>query len=122
MEFIAVGMGGFIGAIARYLVYLAERSIGPVTFPMGTLMINLLGCFLAGVILALVERLLPTHPRLILFVSMGVISSFTTFSTYCVETLYLIRSGQFAFAIMNVLLNIIFGISAVCLGKYCFTA
>ena len=52
MEFLVVGIGGFCGAIARYLVYLAERSIGVHLFPIGTLFINLFGCLLAGLLLA----------------------------------------------------------------------
>ncbi len=117
MEFIVVGFGGFCGAIARYLVYLAERSLGTHSFPSGTLFINLVGCLLAGILLAVVEQALPVHRYLILLGSMGLIGSFTTFSTFSVETLQLIRTNQLVLAITNVGANTILGVGAVVLGR-----
>ena len=49
MDFLVVGVGGFIGAIARYFIYIQEQTFSPYKFPLATLLINLLGCFLAGV-------------------------------------------------------------------------
>ena len=118
MNFLLVGLGGFCGAIARYLIYLAEQSSGARTFPFGTLFINLLGCFLAGLLMAAAERALPIHRNMILMWSMGVIGSFTTFSTFSVESLQLLRSSQLALAIVSVTANIIFGIGAVWFGRF----
>lgn len=118
MEFIIVGLGGFLGAICRYLVYLAERSFGVHSFPYGTLFINVSGCLLAGLLLAVSERVLPAHRYLILLGSMGIVGSFTTFSTFSVESFQLIRSNQFHFAIANIVANTILGIGAVWIGRY----
>ncbi len=117
MEIIIVGFGGFVGAIARYLVYSPERSLGVHAFPFGTLFINILGCLLAGFLLAAVERALPIHRHLILLGSMGLIGSFTTFSTFSVESFSLLRSNQFAFALLNISANVILGMGAVALGR-----
>ena len=118
MDFFVVGFGGFLGAIARYLVYLGERFIGVRFFPFGTLFINIVGCLIAGVLVAASDRALPNHRHLILLGSMGVIGSFTTFSTFSVESLQLIRTNQFTFAVANVGANTILGIGAVWLGRF----
>ncbi|MEW6056096.1 MAG: fluoride efflux transporter CrcB [Bdellovibrionota bacterium] len=117
MEFLVVGLGGFLGAMARYFVYLAERSIGAHSFPFGTLFINLLGCLLAGLLLAVVERSVPVHRHLVLLGSMGLIGSFTTFSTFSVESFQLIRANQLVLAMINVGANMVLGIGAVWVGR-----
>ena len=119
MEFLIVGFGGFFGAIARYLIYLGERQMTAHKFPFGTLFINLIGCALAGLLLSFIERSVPVHRHLILLVSMGFIGSFTTFSTFGVETLTLMRTNQLALAILNVSANVILGVLAVWFGR-CF--
>lgn len=118
MEFLIVGLGGFFGAIARYLVYLAERYFGENLFPIGTLFINVFGCLLAGLLLAVVERALPVHRHLILLGSMGLVGSFTTFSTFSVESFHLIRSNQIPLAIANIVANTVLGIAAVWFGRF----
>lgn len=117
MEFLVVGFGGFCGAIARYFIYLVERSIGIHSFPLGTLFINIFGCLLAGFLLAVIERGLPVHRHFVLLGSMGLVGSFTTFSTFSVESLHLIRTNQVALAITNVGANTALGIGAVWLGR-----
>ena len=121
MEFLVVGLGGFFGSIARYLVYLGEQSLSTKDFPCGTLLINVFGCFLAGILLAVVEKALPVHRYLILLGSMGFVGSFTTFSTFGVETFHLIRSGQVVWSLVNVVANLVFGILAVWFGKQLFS-
>lgn len=118
MEFIIVGLGGFIGAICRYLVYLSERALGLHSFPFGTLVINISGCLVAGILLGVVERSLPVHRHLILLGSMGLVGSFTTFSTFSVESFQLIRSNQIMLAGTNILTNTVFGIGAIWLGRF----
>jgi fluoride exporter len=118
MEFFVVGIGGFFGAIARYLVYLAERSVWSQAFPFGTLFINFIGCLMAGTLLALVERAVPVHRHLILLGSMGLLGSFTTFSTFAVETFQLGRSNLVHLALANVAANVFLGIAAVWLGRF----
>lgn len=116
-ELFIVGVGGFVGAIARYLVYLIERSIGPAAFPFGTLIINLVGCLLAGLLLGVIERVVPMQRHLALFCSMGIIGSFTTFSTFSVESFQLLQANQTVLAMLSVGANVILGICSVGVGK-----
>jgi len=118
MDFLFVGLGGFFGAIARYLVYLGERSIGAHLFPYATLMINVGGCFLAGCLLGAVDRAIPIHRSYVFFGSMGLIASFTTFSTLSVESFQLLRSNQVGLAVAHVVGNAVFGIGAVAIGRF----
>jgi CrcB protein len=118
MEFLVVGFGGFFGSLARYAVYLCERSLSTYRFPLGTLFINVLGCLLAGFLLAVIEKALPVHRHLILLGTMGFVGSFTTFSTFGVETFHLVRSGQFALGLVNVTANLVLGLSAIWFGRF----
>lgn len=120
MEMLLVGAGGFVGAILRYLVYLGEKTFAAHQFPYGTLVINTLGCFAAGVLLAIVERDFPSHRQHILFISIGIIGSFTTFSTFSVETFQLIRQDAIFPALISVVANITLGLAAVWAGHFLF--
>lgn len=121
MELLLVGIGGFFGAIARYLVYTLERSVGIHSFPFGTLIINLIGCMIAGALLAMVERDFLINKNFILLSSMGFIGAFTTFSTFSVETLQLIRSDQAISAMINIAANTTLGVGAVWFGRRLLT-
>jgi CrcB protein len=117
VDFLIVGVGGFFGAISRYAIYYVERTLEAHIFPVGTLLINLLGCLLAGLVMAWVERAAPIHRQLILMASVGFIGSFTTFSTFSVETLQLVRGQQMILALMNILLNTVLGLLLVWTGR-----
>lgn len=119
MEFLIVGLGGSLGAICRYSVYLLEKPFGMREFPFWTLIINLIGSFIAGSIFALSERLLPEHRGMVLFVTVGFTGSFTTFSTLSVETFQLFKSNP-SMAVLNISLNLILGIGAVALSRSLF--
>lgn len=115
MNFIITGIAGSLGA--RYLIYLYERSLPSDNYPYATLFINLTGCFLAGIILGISEDLSPSLKYYLTLISLGFIGSFTTFSTFAVETLNLILLNQFIQAFLNIILNVILGISLVWIGK-----
>jgi len=116
-EVLVVGVGGFLGAIARYgLSGLVHRWYdGP--FPLGTLVVNLLGCFVIGGFMTLVEerQLFAANTRL--FVTIGCLGSFTTFSTLGYETLELLRRGSVGLAAGNALGSLAVGLLAVWLGR-----
>lgn len=114
---IVVGMGGAMGSIARYLLSSwVNRMAQDWRFPVGTFVVNVLGCaaigFLAG--LATRENYFPLEVRLFLFT--GVIGGFTTFSAFELETLNLIRNGEFLVAGGNVLFSIAVGLLALYAG------
>jgi CrcB protein len=120
-RFVLVLVGGGIGAVTRYgTTLLAGRILGP-DFPWGTLLVNLGGCFLIGVALALGERssLMPPHLRL--FFVTGFLGGLTTFSSYAMETVVGAR-GSLSLAALNIALNNVAGLALVVLGARLATA
>ncbi len=112
-----VGGGGAIGALLRYVVSgLAYRYLGP-TFPWGTLVANVLGCFFIGIIWAVTEES-SVPPSARLFLLTGVLGAFTTFSTFGMETINLLRDGELGLALTNVLFSNVAGLLAVVLGLF----
>ena len=110
-----VALGGAIGSAARYLVgaFVANR-FGP-DFPWGTFIVNVSGSFLIGVILSLVGGgQLPAGARL--FLAVGVMGGYTTFSTYSNETLQLVQGGEVGAAMFNALGQVVAGFIGVYLG------
>lgn len=118
-KLLAVGLGGFLGALARWgLASLAHRLLGP-RFPHGTLAVNLLGCFLIGVVWTLIDERELFTPNVRLFLTIGFLGSLTTFSTFGHETIELMRTDQLKLALFNVALNVLLGFGAVLLGRFC---
>ena len=111
MPLILIGIGGFAGAIARYLVdgAVVERTGGG--FPWGTLVINILGSALIGFFATAIK---PTPWRQFLMV--GVCGGFTTFSSFSLETLTLLRDGHTARALTYVALSVLVCLAAVWAG------
>ncbi len=115
-ELLFVGLGGFIGAIARYgLAGWVQRFSGG-TFPWGTLTVNICGCLFIGILMAFVNREF-LGPAARLFCGIGLMGAFTTFSTFGYETLSLLKDREFPAALMNILVSIILGLIAVWLGQ-----
>jgi CrcB protein len=116
MEVVWIGLGGAVGANARYLVgrWALERLGGG--FPFGTLAANLIGCFLIGVVMAtLMERAVEDQTwRLLLVV--GVLGGYTTFSSFAFEAVTLLEQGRFARAAAYVLASNAGGLAACAIG------
>lgn len=112
-----VGIGGFLGAVARYALggWVQRAAPGPL-FPYGTLAVNLLGCFLIGVLAGLVETRGVLSPESRVFLLIGVLGGFTTFSTFGYETLQLFRDGQSLYGFLNIGASVLLGLGAVWLG------
>lgn len=113
-----VGVGGFVGSIFRYLLSgWVQRLFSSISFPFGTLIVNLLGCFTIGFLSYLAEErgIFTTEARLLVFV--GFLGGFTTFSTFGNESINLIRNGESWQALMNVLVHVVFGLLFVWFGK-----
>ncbi len=111
MAIIFVGLGGFIGACARYLLCSLLTTALP-HFPYGTLLSNIIAGFLIGFIIGL-ERQAPSlseHAKL--FLTTGLMGGLSTFSTFSMETITLVEKGSYGLAGANILLNV--GLSLLC--------
>lgn len=115
-KLLSVGLGGFLGAIARYGVSGFVHRYANGSFPTGTLVVNISGCFLIGGLMCLVgERQLFT-PETRMFLLIGFLGSFTTLSTVGYETFAFLGTGDFRMAIVNAVANICLGVAAVVVG------
>ncbi|MFN3394540.1 MAG: fluoride efflux transporter CrcB [Candidatus Thermochlorobacter sp.] len=112
---LSIGIGSFIGGALRYLVAQQVQKNVLSTFPFGTLSVNIVGCFLIGLVFALSDRgNLSQEWRL--FLATGICGGFTTFSAFSNETIALLRDGQFLYAGLYVISSIILGLAATFLG------
>ena len=110
---ILVGLGGFVGSIVRYFVGgWVHRSLSLSTFPVGTLVVNVSGCFLIGLLGGAVAARQAFGPDARLFLMIGVLGGYTTFSSFAYETLSLVRDAELARAGANVVLQIVLGLAA----------
>ena len=115
---VLIGVGGFVGAIARFWLSGRVQDLsGSIGFPYGTLVVNLAGCFLLGVLSYLVDArgLFSPEARSLLIV--GLLGAFTTFSTFSSESLNLLMSGETLRAMINVSSSVLLGILAVWVGR-----
>ncbi len=115
---LAIGTGSFIGGVSRYLLSRLIQSNVATTFPFGTLGVNILGCFLIGIVFGLSDRgNMSQEWRL--FLATGILGGFTTFSAFSNETVGLLRDGQFGYAGAYVGASIILGLAATIIGITC---
>lgn len=114
-EVFFVGCGSFLGGAGRYLLSTYVLSIYSRNFPLGTLSVNFIGCFLIGLVIAMSEKLgISQTTRL--FLTTGVLGGFTTFSAFSYETVALMRQGNLYLAMLNILLSTVICLTAVWLG------
>ena len=104
---LAIGSGGFIGAVSRaYLNGLISHRV-PHELPFGTLGVNLLGSFIMGVLVSyfMYTTIFSVHVKS--FMSTGILGALTTYSTFAIESFLLLQAGSFTLALVNILLNVI---------------
>jgi CrcB protein len=116
LKFIMVGIGGFLGAVARF--WLGSYIIGKMgtRFPYGTFVINISGSFLVGLILTLLEQKGQWSSNWRYLIPIGFIGAYTTFSAFEYETLRSVQEGQFLMSFLNVTLSVVVGFAAVWAG------
>lgn len=114
-EILWVGLGGFLGANARYLLGAWVTARLGSNFPYGTFVINVTGSFVLGLLVSLLDAYVMA-PALRLSLAMGFIGAYTTFSTFTYETMRLIETGSPLLAVANVVGSIVFGMLAVAAG------
>lgn len=110
------GAGGFIGTCCRYLTNRLYLTYFKTTLPLATFTVNILGCFLVGLILGLMNRVGVVSPKLNAFLVVGFCGGFTTFSTFSYETFTLGMNGELLLSLFYIGTSIILGLIAVWLG------
>lgn len=108
---LAIFIGGGLGSLARFATGRLITVHVATSFPLGTLLANFLSCVVMAVAIGFFSEKIFSNPTLRLFILTGFCGGFSTFSTFSNETLDLIRSGNFTFAALNIILNIV-----VCIG------
>ena len=112
-----VAFGGALGAVARATLSMAIQSRWPSTLPWGTIVVNLAGCLILGLLSGALESRPHLNPTWRAFGAVGVLGAFTTFSTFENETLALLQRGELPAALANVALSLLAGLSAVWVGQ-----
>jgi CrcB protein len=115
-QLLAIASGGAIGALLRYWTSTAVHARLGMGFPYGTLTVNLLGSLLIGFLYIWLLERMSAGPALRAFLMIGLLGAFTTFSTFSMETLNLLESGQPGRALVNILLSVTLCIGAAGLG------
>lgn len=114
-----IGIGGFIGSTARYGFSQFIQSKFLNVFPYGTLSVNIIGCFVIGILYAISERT-TLQPEWRLFLATGVCGGFTTFSAFSLDTITLLRDGEFFLSAVYILFSVAAGLLATYLGFVIF--
>lgn len=116
-EILAVGAGGFAGAVLRYLIGLIPLNESFI-FPIKTFSVNIAGCIAIGLIAAALSRNHTINPQLLLFLKVGLCGGFTTFSTFALETADLIKTGHPVTALLYIFLSVMAGVAVIFVTEY----
>jgi CrcB protein len=117
-ECLAIGVAGFLGALARFFVATRVQRLFETNFPIGTLVVNLSGCFVLGFFLKWAEgRMISDATRL--GIGVGFVGAYTTFSTLMYDSDSLLSGGQVYKSVMNIVLSLALGLLAVRFGVIC---
>lgn len=112
-----IGIGGFLGAVARYGVGLWIGQKWGKIFPLGTFFVNVSGSFLVGFLMVLFTERFMLNPQWRMFFVIGFLGAYTTFSTFEYETGALLRDSEWLVAALNVFLSVVAGFTALKLGE-----
>jgi CrcB protein len=115
-DVLLVGAGGFAGSVARYFVGVLVASQTALVFPLATFLVNVIGCFLIGVLFQGADRADVLSSDLRLLLMTGFCGGFTTFSAFSVENVQLLQKGEIMFAAANIVLSLAVGIAATWFG------
>lgn len=116
-ELIIAGCGGFVGTAGRYLIGRFTSTFWSGSFPLSTFIVNILGCFLMGLFLGLLENSKTLTPQHSLLLLTGFCGGFTTFSTFSADMLQLISKGNWLLFAIYLGLSILLGIASVWAGR-----
>lgn len=116
--FLYIGIGGFFGAISRFLLAGFVQKVSGSLFPFGTLSVNIVGSFIIGFAAMYFENVIAPEYKAMLMT--GFLGALTTFSTFSLENVNMLQDGDYARATLNILANVIFSISATVAAVYIF--
>ena len=116
LQLIAIALGGAVGSVARFLAANAAAEHFGTRFPYGTLMVNLIGSFLIGLMYVLIVEKFKLSAEIRGLVMVGFLGAFTTFSTFSLELLDMLKSGALLGAGFYLLVSVIIGVTNVWLG------
>ena len=116
MNTLLVFAGGGIGAVARYLLQGAVYRVTGTGFPYGTIVVNVLGCFTIGLLMSSMEERFMAAPSLRIFLTIGILGGFTTFSSFSLQTFDLLRTGYWGRALANIVVSVVLCFFAVAAG------
>lgn len=114
--YLLAGVGGFIGTLLRFGVQRLSVFWGLISFPFGTFAVNLLGSLVIGIVYGITERGNYLTPETRIFLATGICGGFTTFSSFTLDTLTLMRQGQHAYAATYVVASVLLGLAATYVG------
>ncbi|MBF0512128.1 MAG: fluoride efflux transporter CrcB [Candidatus Omnitrophica bacterium] len=117
MRLIIIALGGAIGTLLRYCVGGLDYRFSQGVFPVSTFIVNLTGSLIIGFLWGFFERF-AVAPNIRLFILIGILGGYTTFSTFSLETFHLLRDCEYKIALMNVLLSNVLGVAAVFAGYF----
>ena len=117
LNIIAVGLGGVVGAVCRYLIGLVPLKEVTV-FPIKTFIINIVGCIVIGLITVVATRNNNMNPNMLLFLKVGVCGGFTTFSTFALESAELMKNGNPLIALVYMLGSVVVGVGVIFAIEY----
>ena len=117
MNVLLVFLGGGIGATARYGLQGLVYRITGTGFPYGTLVVNILGSFTIGLLMSVFEERFLVTPPLRVFLTIGVLGGFTTFSSFSFETMAMFRDGSYGLGTLNVAASVLVCLGATWLGS-----
>jgi fluoride exporter len=115
-RYFLVVLGGGLGSLLRYVASTAINARIAGRFPLGTMVINITGSFLIGVLMVLLTERLQPHPNWRLLLIVGFLGGYTTFSTFEFETYQFMRNGGYWIGVLNVLASVTLGYAGVWLG------
>lgn len=116
LNLLLVALGGALGSTARYLLSMFVLRVSGTLFPAGTFAVNTAGCLIFGAIAGATSQRVQVAPEMRLFLLVGVLGGFTTFSSYAFESFSLVRDGQFLAASVNIVGQVIAGLVGMWAG------